>query len=97
MLKKLTKLQMRLFFIPFFGAIAFAFSIWLSDAKRYYTTCILPSLAAALTVFLIGVVLGIIGILSYAVTLIISMVLMGIVYNYIFFRVYNKKSDAEKQ
>jgi len=78
---RLTKTQLWLLFIPFFGAIGFQLLITLSDIKRYYTTCVVPQLASIGVVFSTGIVFAIIGLFSYIITLIISIILLGIIWN----------------
>ena len=89
-MKSLTKEQLLLIFIPFLGATAF----WLHKAfHNEYSHCIIPELAAIGVVFILGLILGIIGLFSYIISLIISLAALGIVYNYIFFKLFNKLSS----
>ena len=68
--KSMTKEQLLLIFIPFLGSIAF----WLHKAfHKEYSRCIIPELAAIGVVFILGLILGIIGLFSYIISLIISL------------------------
>lgn len=91
---RMTKNQLRLLCIPFFGAWAFVIRMKYTDPQRHFKTCMVPWLVSSVIVFLTGAVLGIIGLLSYAVTLIISLILLGIWENFIFFKLYNKLHDS---
>ena len=88
--KRLTKEQLLLIFIPFLGAIAFL--LHKAVFHKEYSRCIIPELAAIGVVFILGLILGIIGLFSYIISLVISLAALGIVYNYIFFKLFNKRS-----
>lgn len=87
---KLTLMQYILAFLPFVGTISFL--VYLLFTEKYYTKKALISLLkACAATFITGCVLMIIGLFSYIATLIISVVLIGIIMNIVFFKSYNKK------
>ena len=77
---KVTLMQHMLTFLPFVGTISFLAYLWFIE--KYYTKKALISfLKACMATFITGCVLMIIGLFSYTVTLIISVVFIGIIMN----------------
>ena len=92
---KLTRKQLFLTFIPFFGMIGY--TVYLLVKNEYYTKeCIISLLKSIVTAFITGVILMLIGLFSYVVTIIISIVIIGVIMNLVFFKSYNKISNQEK-
>lgn len=90
--RKLSIKQLILVFIPFISIIGY--SIYLRFTKQYYTKeCLLSLLKSCLAAFISGVVLMLIGLFSYTVTTIISLVIIGIIMNLVFFKSYNNVAD----
>ena len=86
--RKLSSKQLALVFIPFISTICYL--VYLLFTKRYYTKeCLLSLLKAFLATFVSGVVLMLIGLFSHTVTVIISLVIIGIIMNFVFFKSYN--------
>ena len=86
--KKLSAKQLILVFIPFISTIGYL--MYLLFTKQYYTKdCLLSLLKACLLTFVSGVVLMLVGLFSYTVTAIISLVIIGVIMNFIFFKSYN--------
>ena len=86
--RKLSSKQLALVLIPFISTICCL--VYLLFTKRYYTKdCLLSLLKACLATFVSGVVLMFVGLFSYTVTAVISLVLMGIVMNFVFFKSYS--------
>lgn len=89
-----TKTQLALLFLPFLGTVVYLINLLLT--KRYYSNpCVLSLLISSGITLAAGAVLGIIGLFAYTVTLIISLILMGIVMNFMFFKSYNKRKSIE--
>ena len=73
--------------LPFLGTIGYLF--YLLFSKQYYTKrCLLSLAKACLAVFILGIVLGLIGLLSHTISAVISLVFMGLFMNIIFFKSY---------
>ena len=90
--KKLSSKQLALVFIPFIGTIGYLGYLFFTG--RYYTkACLFSLLKACLAAFVFCAVLMLIGLLSYTVTAVISLVLMGIVMNFVFFKSYSNTVD----
>ena len=86
--KKLSTTQLALVFIPFISTICYL--VYLLFTKRYYTKeCLLSLLKACLLTFVSGVVLMLFGLFSYTVTAVISLVIIGVIMNFVFFKSYN--------
>ena len=86
--KTLSSKQLALIFIPFISTICYL--VYLLFTKRYYTKdCLLSLLRACLLTFVSGVVLMLVGLFSYTVTAIISLVIIGVIMNFVFFKSYN--------
>ena len=86
--KKLSAKQLILVFIPFISTIGYL--MYLLFTKQYYTKdCLLSLLKACLLTFVSGVVLMLVGLFSYTVTAIISLVIIGVIMNFIFIKSYN--------
>ena len=85
---KLSKKQLGLAFIPFVTTICYL--VYFFCTKRYYTKeCLLSLLKACLATFVSGIVLMLVGLFSYTVTAIISLVIIGVIMNFVFFKSYN--------
>ena len=83
--RKLSKKQIALVFIPYIGTIGYL--IYLSFKKQYYTAqAIVSFLKSCLAFFASGVAFILIGLLSYRITAIISLALIGIFMNLVFFK-----------
>ena len=90
--KKLSSKQLALVFIPFIGTIGYLG--YLFFAGRYYTkACLFSLLKACLAAFVSCAVLMLIGLFSYTVTAIVSIAIMGIIMNIIFFKSYTNTVD----
>ena len=86
--KKLSSKQLALVFIPFISTICYL--VYLLFTKRYYTKdCLLSLLKACLATFVSGVVLMFVGLFSYTVTAVISLVIIGVIMNFVFFKSYS--------
>ena len=86
--RKLSSKQLALVLIPFVSTICCL--VYFLFTKRYYTKkCLFSLLKACLATFVSGVVLMFVGLFSYTVTAVISLVLMGIVMNFVFFKSYS--------
>ena len=86
--KTLSSKQLALVFIPFISTICYL--VYLLFTKCYYTKdCLLSLLKACLLTFVSGVVLMLVGLFSYTVTAIISLVIIGVIMNFVFFKSYN--------
>ena len=91
------KNRQRLFSIfPFLGSIIFIFAEVFSDRKKYFEMilCLIP---AMLISFAASLAFGIMGLLSHRITLIISLIVIGIIWNIVFFysfNIKNKKSGS---
>ena len=86
--RKLSSKQLALVLIPFISTICCL--VYFLFTKRYYTKkCLFSLLKACLATFVSGVVLMFVGLFSYTVTAVISLVLMGIVMNFVFFKSYS--------
>ena len=90
--RKLSSKQLALVFIPFISTICHL--VYLLFIRRYYTKeCLFSLLKACLATFVSGIVLMFIGLFSYTATAIISLVIMGIVMNLVFFKSYNNVDE----
>ena len=86
--RKLSSKQLALVLIPFISTICCL--VYFLFTKRYYTKkCLFSLLKACLATFVSDVVLMFVGLFSYTVTAVISLVLMGIVMNFVFFKSYS--------
>ena len=85
--RKLSQKQLALIFIPFISTLCYLG--YLLFTKRFYAkNCLVSFLKAIMFSFATGIAFAIIGLLSYTVTLIISLVIMGIIFNLAFFKSY---------
>ena len=79
--------QRWLVYLPFLGTIGYL--LYLLFSKQYYTKrCLLSLAKSCLAVFILGIVLGLIGLLSHTISTVISLVFMGLFMNIIFFQSY---------
>ena len=90
--RKLSSKQLALVLIPFISTIVYL--VYLFFTKRYYTKeCLSSLLKANLATFVSGVVLMFVGLFSYTVTAVISLVIIGIIMNFVFFKSYTNAVD----
>lgn len=92
----MSKKQLLFSSIPFLGSIIFILTEFLAGRRKYFEM-MLSLLPAMLISFILCIVFGVIGFLSYTVTLIISLCITGWVWNVVFFMSLNKKDKANKQ
>lgn len=95
----MTKKQRFLALIPFLGSILVMCIEFFSGKQKYWDMALSMFPAIGIT-FLSGILLGIIGLLSYIVTLIISLILIGVIWNIVFFKSLNKRdkrNHSEKE
>ena len=92
----MSKKQWLFSIIPFLGSIIFIFAEVFAGGKNYFEMilCLIP---AMLISFAASLAFGIIGLLSHRIILIISLIVIGIIWNIVFFysfNVKNKKSGS---
>ena len=92
---KKDKNQLILSLIPFLGSVLFI-GIEFFANKRSFREMALSMVPAIIIAFISGVVLGIIGLFSYVITLIISLVLIGVIWNLVFFKSLNKRDKSDR-
>ena len=96
-MKNMSKKQLYLLFIPFIGSMVFIHCERIRRGIRFYevykiSKFLLPSIIVTI---ILGAIFGIIGLFAYAVAAIICLIIMGIVWNFLFFKFYNKHNPCE--
>ena len=87
----MSKKQWLFSIIPFLGSIIFIFAEVFADRKNYFEM-ILSLIPAMLIAFATSLAFGIVGLLSHRITLIISLIIIGIIWNMVFFNSFNNKN-----